>query len=249
MPGSIRKAQIRNRIWERMTRMGVALLPGAFGRTPAFRGQEQGTERLRQLEIWTRATRVLVLDDPALRGVREAALSDGKVLVVPDLSGGESGWMREIDPAGLDGAQVGRLSNSRCLRGQETTRVDLMVIGAVGVDRRGNRIGKGIGGADLIYALGRDRGFLAAETPVAVLIHPLQFFQEPTDREPRDLPIDYIVTPEEVIHVSAVKMRPKGLHVSMITPRRLKAFPGLRVILKREGIVLPQPKGPQPLGS
>jgi 5-formyltetrahydrofolate cyclo-ligase len=251
MPGSVLKAQIRERIWERMTHSGIALFPGAYGRTPTFRGQEEAAERLRATELWQRAQRVLVLGEPVLAPVREAAADDGKVIVVPDLSCEGQGWMFEVDPRALAPEQAheaARFAGSGaarvvcatcCLRGKDVAPVDLMVIGAVGVDRRGNRVGRGLGGADLVYALGRDRGFLAAETPVVVLVHPLQFFDEPTDREPTDLPVDYIVTPAGIIRIETVIMRPKGLHPSMVTPRRMEAFPGLRQILEREGIPLP----------
>lgn len=251
MPGSVLKAQIRERIWARMTRDGVALLPGAYGRTPAFRGQEESAQRLRGLEVWRRAERVLVMGEPVLAPVREAAVEDGKVLVVPDLSCADRGWIVELAPFLLDPDQAreaartvgsgaaGFVCGTCCLRGKDVAPVDLMVIGAVGVDRRGNRVGKGTGGADLVYALGRARGFLKAETPVAVLVHGLQIFDEPTDREPTDVPVDYIVTPQGVILVEALIMRPKGLHPSMITPQRLQTFPALRVILEREGIEVP----------
>ncbi|MBM3317065.1 MAG: hypothetical protein FJY75_04350 [Candidatus Eisenbacteria bacterium] len=251
MPGSVLKAQIRQRIWERMTRDGVALFPGAYGRTPTFRGQAESAQRLRGLDVWRRAERVLVMGDPVLAEAREAAVEDGKILAVPDLSCADRGWIVELAPFMLDPEQAreaartagsgaaGPVCGTCCLRGKDVSPVDLMVIGAVGVDRRGNRVGKGTGGADLVYALGRARGFLRAETPVAVLVHPLQIFGEPTDREATDIPIDYIVTPQGVIPVEALVMRPKGLHPSMITTQRLEAFPALRVILEREGIPLP----------
>jgi 5-formyltetrahydrofolate cyclo-ligase len=252
MPGSVLKAQIRERIWQRMTQQGVALFPGAYGRTPAFRGEAEAAQRLRATELWRRAERVLVLGEPVLAPVREAAVDDGKVLVVPDLSCEDRGWVLEVQPFQLDPEQAreaARVAGSGaqplvcgtcCLRGKDVAPVDLMVIGAVGVDRRGNRVGRGMGGADLVYALGRARGFLTAETPVVVLVHPLQLFDEPTDREATDLPIDYIVTPAGIIPIETVVMRPKGLHPSMITPRRLAEFPGLRQLLEREGIPLPE---------
>ncbi len=251
MPGSVSKAQIRHRIWDLLTRRGIALFPGAFGRTPTFHGQSEAVRRLRDLAPWRNAQRVLSLDEPVLAGVRAAAVEDGKVLVLADLSRCAGGWILEIDPQALgperardaaraSGCGLGApLEGVRALRGRETAPVDLMVIGAVAVDRHGARIGKGAGAADLVYALGRDRGILRAETPVIVLVHRLQLFDEPVDREPTDLPVDIVVTPEEAIAIDTVVMRPKGLHPSMITAQRLEAYPGLRDILEREGISIP----------
>jgi len=250
MPGSVRKAEIRRMIWERLTRQGLSLLPGAYGRTPRCPGHEEGIERLVRLAIWRDAERVAVLPDLALDFVRERVVREGKTLIVPDLARTTEDWILEIDPrkagerasldavrANVDG-EVELPDGIRFQRGRETPAVDLMVIGAVGVNRLGTRVGRGCGGADLVYALGRDRGFLRAETPVAVIVHPLQLFDDPTDREPTDLPVDYIVTPTETIRIEALVMRPKGLDPCMVTPHRLQCFPGLRRILEREGIVI-----------
>jgi 5-formyltetrahydrofolate cyclo-ligase len=250
MPGSVTKAQIRSRIWDQMTRLGIVLFPGAYGRTPNFSGAADAVARLRGLEAWGPARRVLVLGEPVLQGVREAAIAEGKTVVVPDLSLCGGGWILEIDPGamgpepasqavracGCTGTQP--FAGVRALHGRETSPVDLMVIGAVAVNRRGARVGRGAGGADLTYALARDRGIVRADTPVAVLVHSLQLFDEPLEREPTDVPIDWIVTPDDVIAVETVVMRPMGLHPSMITPQRLEAYPRLREILEREGFPL-----------
>ncbi|MCK4413868.1 MAG: hypothetical protein KAY32_10005 [Candidatus Eisenbacteria sp.] len=253
MPGSVRKAQIRQRVWERLTREGVALFPGAYGRTPRFRGQDRGIALLRDLPVWHAARRILVQPDLGLEQVRRQVLADGRTLIVPDLSRTEPGWILEVAPGeplpafglGVPGRAAKETAAQHYLRGSATAPVDLLIVGAVAVDRRGTRIGRGLGSADLVYALGRDRGFVRPETPVVVLVHPLQFFDEHTDREPTDLPIDIVVTPAEVVAVQAVVMRPKGLHPRMITPERLGRFPGLRRILEREGIDLPPGVVPQ----
>ena len=251
MPGSVRKAQIRRMIWERLTRQGLALFPGAYGRTPRFRGQEQGVDRLAQLDVWRSARRVVVLPDMALDPIRERVISERKILIVPDLARVTEDWILEIDPAKADEPAAIEAAHAlgsgadephegiRFQRGRDTAPADLMVIGAVGVNRRGTRVGRGAGGADLVYAIGRDRGFVRADTPVAVVVHPEQLFDEPAVREPSDLPVDYIVTPAETIHIEAVVMRPKGLDPCMVTSHRLECFPGLRRILEREGIAVP----------
>ncbi|MBD3235942.1 MAG: hypothetical protein GF330_04505 [Candidatus Eisenbacteria bacterium] len=246
MPGSIRKAQIRSQVWDRLRRHAIVRAPGVYGHTPRFRGASASAARLRDTDIWRAAQRVLVLSERVLEAVRAAALADGKQLLIPDLRRIEPGWVQEIAPAGLDdsaAAQVARegaLPRAAYLRGREVKRVDLMVIGAVAVSGDGDRVGKGRGEADLVYALGRERGFLGAETPVAVVVHDLQVVEGIAAREPTDLPIDLIATPEQTVMVDTLLMRPKGLHPSMITPERLSDFPGLRAILEQEGLAVPE---------
>ena len=245
MPGSTLKAEIRGRIWDLLTGHGVVRFPGAFGKTPWFRGVRKALAQLRSLAPYARASRVLVLSEPVLEEIRRAVVADGKTLLVPDLARTE-GWLAEIDPqaftsredadAAARGGSAAKGTGVKFVHGREAQPVDLMIIGAVGVDPRGARIGKGVGEADLVYALGRGRGFVRAETPVAVIVHRLQILEAPGVREPTDLPVDLVVTPEGVTAVRAMHIRPKGLHPSMITPERLKAFPGLRGILEREGL-------------
>lgn len=253
MPGSIRKIQIRNRIWDLLTHTGVVLFPGAHGRTPLFSGTRKVVHQLRGTDVWERAKRILVLGEPVLQRVRRAVVADGKVLVVPDLSRA-SNWIIEIDPQrmGLDEAlAVATTFDSRetllppgvqAQRGTECAPVDLMIIGAVGVDRGGARIGKGAGEADLVYALGRERGFVAATTPVVVLVHQLQILDEAIVQEATDLPVDLIVTPSGTHRVESLRMRPRGLDASMITPERLRNYPGLPMLLEREGLEYDDPE-------
>lgn len=242
MPGSIRKAQIRNRVWDLLRRHAIVRAPGVYGRTPRFRGASQSTAHLREADVWRRARRVLVLGESVLEGVRAAAIEDGKQLLIPDLRRTDSGWVLEIDERRMDpasalaAARSAALEGAPYLRGREVATVDLMIVGAVAVSGDGDRVGKGRGEADLVYALGRERGFLGAETPVAVIVHDLQILEGIGAREPTDLPIDLIVTPERSIAVDSILMRPKGVHPCMITPQRLRDFPGLRAILEREGI-------------
>jgi 5-formyltetrahydrofolate cyclo-ligase len=247
MPGSIVKAQIRRRIWDLLTRAGVAGFPGAHGRTPTFAAAGEAVEHLRAHEAWRTARRILVLPEPVLKPVRRAAVADGKTLVVPDLAR-TNGWIVEIDPSRMEPEQALAAATSfnaarvdlppgvRCLYGRQIDPVDLMVVGAVCVDPRGTRVGKGTGEADIVYALGRSRRFLGEETPVAVIVHDMQVCEEPGARESTDLPIDFISTPHGIQEVLSLHIRPSSLDPALVTPERLALYPGLAGVLAREGI-------------
>ncbi len=251
MPGSILKAEVRSRIWNLLTQQKIALFPGAFGRTPKFRGVRKAVARLRDLPEWREAERVLVLGEPVLAKVRRAVITDHKTLIVPDLTRTE-GWIGELSPRRPSQIQqiaevaelMGRTgetppSQVEFQAGQVTHPVDLMIIGAVGIDLQGTRIGKGIGEADLVYGLGRSRGFIQEQMPVMVMVHNLQMLKEPVTRETMDLPVDIIITPDQFQRIEAFHPKPKGLYSSMITTERLDAFPGLRTILTRDEFPLP----------
>ncbi len=250
MPGSGIKAQIRTRIWDRLTRAGVVGFPGAHGQTPVFKEAEEALRWLRAEQAWADARRVLVLSEPVLKAARRAVVADRKLLLVPDLAR-RDGWVVVVDPERMTEEEALAVATSfdaarrvppvgvQCLHGREAPRVDLMVVGAVCVDRGGARIGKGTGEADLVYALGRSRGFIGEDTPVAVMVHELQVCNEPGTHESTDLPIDIIVTPRDVHRVDTMRMRPSGLQAGMITSERLAMFPGLADILVREGMALP----------
>lgn len=245
MPGSILKAQIRHRVWDLLTRTGIVRQPGAYGHTPVFRGVSEALVRLESLPGWREARRVLVLREEVLTAVRQAALEAGKTLLIPDLSRPE-GWVLEVDVAKLGremALEIARTCSdpdwdpptaAAFRMGRDVDPADLMIVGAVGVDSRGGRIGKGVGEADLIYSLGRSRGFVTERTPVVVFVHDLQVIEEPGTSEPFDLPVDVVVTPRRVHAVQTLRIRPKGVHPAMITPERLIAFPTLRRIVTED---------------
>ncbi len=245
MPGSILKAQIRHRVWDLLTRTGIVRQPGAYGHTPVFRGVHEALARLESLSGWREAERVLVLREKVLTSVRKAGLEEGKTLLIPDLSRAE-GWVLELDVAKLGREKALEIARAcsepdwnppeeaRFRMGRDVEPADLMIVGAVGVDFRGARVGKGVGEADLIYSLGRSRGFVTERTPVVVFVHDLQVIEEPGTSEPFDLPVDVVVTPRRTHPVQALRIRPKGVHPAMITPERLTTFPTLQRILTED---------------
>lgn len=83
----------------------------------------------------------------------------------------------------------------------------MVVAGSVAVSRQGHRCGKGEGYSDLEYALLRELGH--PPVPVVTTVHPLQIV-ESLPEDPHDLPLHFIVTPEEVIRVDLLPRGPKG---------------------------------------
>lgn len=66
----------------------------------------------------------------------------------------------------------GASRNARRLSVDDLKPVDLVVVGAVAVDRSGTRLGKGGGFSDLEYAVALEAGLTEASTPVVTTVHP-----------------------------------------------------------------------------
>jgi 5-formyltetrahydrofolate cyclo-ligase len=233
------KAEIRQKIWQAMQREGVARFPGAFGRVPNFAGAEQAAQLLREMAVWRRALVVKVNPDAPQLPIRRLALAEGKILymAVPGLRSEKC--FIEIDPqrlgarTALAATLAGACRWGRPISPGEMRPIDLVIAGSVAAARDGARVGKGGGYSDLEYGLLRDEGKVREVTPVVTTLHPLQIVGERLPMLPHDLPVDFLVTPGEVIATRPAHPRPRGLYWDLLRPLRINAIPLLRKRLQR----------------
>ena len=106
--------------------------------------------------------------------------------------------------------------------------MDLVISGSVAVNREGVRIGKGGGFADLEYGLAVAAGIVSPETPVISTVHPMQVLDEPLPLTPHDVPLDYIVTPDEVIHCTGNLSHPQGIYWEDLDDQKISEIPLLK---------------------
>jgi 5-formyltetrahydrofolate cyclo-ligase len=111
--------------------------------------------------------------------------------------------------------------------------IDLVITGSVAVARDGARVGKGGGYGDLEYGLLRDEGKVRESTPIVTTVHPLQIVSDRLPMLPHDLPVDFLVTPSEVVATRPAHPRPRGLYWDLLRPIRINAIPLLRKRLQR----------------
>jgi 5-formyltetrahydrofolate cyclo-ligase len=97
------------------------------------------------------------------------------------------------------------------------------------VTRGGRRCGKGEGYSDLEYAILHELGHPAA--PVATTVHPVQILRR-LPRDPTDLPLSLIVTPDEVIQVASPPPAPAGIDWARLSKEDLDAMPVLRELAR-----------------
>lgn len=233
------KDQARIAVWEGLRQAREAAFPFPIhGRIPNFKGARAAADRLLALPLFDHARRIKVNPDAPQRFVREAALRRGIVVYTPTprLRGG----FKRLDPAKIPEKAISRAAAlstgdewAEPVPLPEMPAMDLVVVGSVAVTRAGKRCGKGHGYGDLEYALLRELGHPPVQ--VVTTVHALQVLEDfPAD--PHDLPVSFIVTPDEVIRVPNPPPAPAGVDWSLLTDKDLKQMPVLAEMkLLRQG--------------
>jgi 5-formyltetrahydrofolate cyclo-ligase len=231
-PSPSRKEDIREAIWDQMKATGLS--PAPHGTIPTFPGQNKAAERLRGLEVYQQASTIMVPPDQAQLQVRINALLDGKQLIMatPGLRDGfyllekrnikVKYWRSAARSSGV--MRFGRrLGTAR----PEIGEVDLLATGAVAVGMQGERIGKGSGYFDLEYMILREIGSVTEATPICVLVDDSQILDQ-VPMEPKDVAVDFIITPTKVITIERTLPRPAKVLWNELHERHIKGMRPLR---------------------
>ncbi len=239
------KGAIRERVWAALTEARVARFPGARGRIPNFVGAERAARRLAELPVWRAARTIKANPDAPQRLARQLALEQGKTLFVAVPRLATPAPFLALEPARLAAAGVspreastieGAARHGRPVAPDEMPPIDLVLCGSVAVTRDGARVGKGGGYSDLEYALARELGLVAESTPIVTLVHPLQILDAASGPAPpsppipmtrHDIPVDWIMTPEEAIPTRTRYPRPAGIYWDDLPPEKREAIPVL----------------------
>lgn len=230
------KARARQRVWDRLEREGIARFPfPPHGRIPNFAGAREAAERLMAHPWLAKARRIKVNPDAPQRPVRELALERGITVYLPTPRL-RAGFLC-LDPARIPEtkrAEAASLSRGRRFAREvaldDLPELDAIVVGSVAVTRRGARCGKGEGYADLEYGILRALGH--PRVPVATTVHPVQIVPR-LRREPTDLPLSLVVTPEETHRVKRPARGPDGIDWARLSPDDLEAMPVLEDLRRR----------------
>jgi len=230
------KAAAREAVWDELQRRGAARFPfPPHGRIPNFAGAREAAERLFESDLVRGVRRMKVNPDAPQRYVRELALRRGIIIYVPTprLRGG----FKEFDPKRIPSSQFAAAASlsrgakwARSVKLDRLRPVDLIVVGSVAVTRHGFRCGKGEGYADIEYAILRELGQPAV--PVVTTVHPLQIV-ESFPRDPHDLPVSAIVTPEQVIRVRRPPRPPSRIDWRLLSEKDLREMPVLEELARK----------------
>ena len=227
------KSEIRKKVWSRLQERKVARFPGAEGRIPNFIGAEACAYHLSQIKFWQHARVVKANPDSPQRALRQKALEEGKIIymAVPRLHSDKP--FIELDPrkikcspyvaSSIKGA--GKFGRPVTLR--EVRKIDLIVCGSVAVNRQGARIGKGGGYSDLEFALLTEEKKIGLKTPIVTSVHPLQIVTTKIPMTAHDIPLNAIVTPNEIIEIKSTLPRPKRIYWDILPPEKTASIPVL----------------------
>lgn len=217
-----------------MDHQGVSRFPGAEGRIPNFAGAKLAAERLIRHPYWQQAEVIKVNPDSPQTHVRRLALESGKTLVtaVPRLK--EDHPFRLLNPKKMTKDQIreaatikGALKHGEVLDLEQVPKLDMVLTGAVAVNLKGARIGKGSGFSDLEFALLYETDKLDAKVPICSTVHPIQILRENLLMTAHDIPLDLVVTPRAVIEVEGAFPRENGILWDHLQPPQIHEIPVL----------------------
>ena len=242
------KAEIRQIVWQKIEQAGVSRFPGPLGRIPNFDGAARTTGLVQQMTVWRRALVVKVNADAPQLALRRLALEEGKILYisVPHLR--TEKCFIELDPQRLGSRSRfaitlgGACRYGRAVAPREMRPIDLVVCGSVAAARDGARVGKGGGYGDLEYGILREDGKIRESTPILTTLHPLQVVSERISMLPHDIPVDFLVTPDEVIATRPAHPRPRGIYWDLLRPVTVNSIPLLRKRLRHGASGTPSPR-------
>ena len=203
------KEQLRKSIYDKLFNEGQSLRPnGDYGKIPDFKGKDIAAELLASTDEWKESKTIFCSPDAAQIPVRYLALKDNKNLIMasPNL---EHGYLY-LEGNRLNGkeseASTKEGAFEYCSRffdfGGDSfdINIDLVVEGSVGVDRLGNRIGKGKGFADREIEDLFNKDLISENTPLITTIHPFQLVEH-IPMEIHDRKLNMIVTTREIIRI------------------------------------------------
>ncbi|KAF2902038.1 hypothetical protein ILUMI_04137 [Ignelater luminosus] len=236
----VTKHTIRRRVWEHLERNGFSSFPRpVYGRIPNFKGCEEAAAKLSEIDAYNECKNIEINPDKPQEPARILALENNKNLYVP-VPRLKEGLLKHISvPEDANKntlkqavSRKGIDENGKTIGVNDNIHVDLLVLGSVAVSKEGYRIGKGRGYADLEYAILREMNAVDDETVIVTNVHDSQVF----DTLPKelfqayDVPIDYIITPTEVIKVADRLPKPAGIFWNLLSQRRVNLMPVLQAL-------------------
>lgn len=232
------KQEIRKEIWDLLEEKNVTTFPRPIhGRIPNFIGANVAAEKLDELSIWKKARDVKSNPDSPQRWVRQRALKHGKTvyMAVPRLR--EEKCFIKLDPKKISNINQastikGAFKYGKKIYPDEIDKIDVVMIGSVAVSKRGAKIGKGGGFSDIEYAILSEFGKIFDKTPTISTVHHLQIVEYNIPMENHDVPLDFIVTRNEIIKTDTTYKKPNKIYWDLLGDK-IKEIPILEKLQRK----------------
>ncbi|ESO02138.1 hypothetical protein HELRODRAFT_94411 [Helobdella robusta] len=237
------KAILRSKVWDYLEDSGLASHPKIPRRRISnFRGSEEACDRITELDVFKKAQILRIDPDRPLQEIRFKTLEAGKTLLVPTPSLKNHVFSKIVPPADCPqkllrscAARQGIKDYSEAIDIDEKVKVDAVVVGCVAVSTKGWRIGKGGGLSDLEYAMMASLGVVNQKVPIITMVHDCQILDLPDSLFGlHDLPVDYIVTPTQIIECTGHLPKPSSILWNLMNDDKLNHIPVLRRIRFRD---------------
>lgn len=78
----------------------------------------------------------------------------------------------------------------------------------------------------------RQAGKITVQTTIITTVHPLQVTRREIPFFEHDIPVDYIITPSEIIKTESSYERPEGIMPELLSKEYLEKIPALRTYMR-----------------
>ncbi|KAJ8985992.1 hypothetical protein NQ317_013876 [Molorchus minor] len=240
------KQYYREEVWGQLVKNRATIFPSPYGRIPNFKGACNAASKLFELEAFKLAKSIEVNPDKPLEPSRLLVLESGKQLYVPTPRLKHGLLKKLTTQEGLSKHKIasrwGIENTGSEINMTDNVHIDFFILGSVAVSKEGYRIGKGEGFADLEYAILKEMKAVDDNAVIVTTVHDLQVFDTlPKELfKKHDVPVDYILTPTQIITVENKLPRPEGIYWDLLSQEHLSSIPVLKNLKKhKENDMLP----------
>lgn len=253
------KDKLRQSIWSKLDSKKLirSYPPSCVGKIPNFKGNQYAAERVTKLREFRNAKVIKINPSLAQMTLRQHVMNASKILIVPTpaLTAYDGTDQDENDPHFcylLDGSKMSDSVRKKAMTKKgsiaigepllddwsKCPHVDLVVVGSVAVTSSGRRLGKGLGYAEIEWAILYELGVVDQSTIVITTVHEAQIVSDKNFsinlQKSHDLPVDIIVTPRRIINVRPKMTKPScGILWDHINKNHLSSLSILKLIKDR----------------
>ncbi|KAL5282540.1 MTHFSD family protein [Megaselia abdita] len=224
---TITKHSLRGDVWMYIKENKLAEKQ-VYKKIPIFTDYKKAIDSLTTLDVFKNSENIYTTNDLVFQPLKLNILKEKKSLYTPLYSGedvlakvkqleeGEELTIEYVDSI-ISGKKFDLINMDN------KVELDLVFLGSVLVSKDGRRIGNCNRITDLSFGYLVELGFITPKTKIVTLVHECQLQEFPENiMEVYDIPVDYIITPNEVIKVDNPLARPSGIIWEHINERQFK---------------------------